>query len=105
MKQRTRRSDISSLYCAVSATSGCGSPTMIAWFFIQLYRWFPSILNVLTVIRPETLVPVASGGFSQLLALEIAFAGRAPANRDESTRADPADEHREPTVGSAAHSW
>jgi|SRR5215216_4288309 hypothetical protein len=23
------------------------------WFFIQLYRWFPSILNVLTVIRPE----------------------------------------------------
>src|SRR5450756_1241693 len=26
------------------------------WFFIQLYRWFPSILNVLTIIRPETLV-------------------------------------------------
>jgi hypothetical protein len=26
------------------------------WFFIQLYRWFPSILQVLTVVRPETLV-------------------------------------------------
>src|SRR3981189_2739042 len=26
------------------------------WFFVQLYRWFPSILKVLTVIRPETLV-------------------------------------------------
>jgi hypothetical protein len=25
------------------------------WFFIQL-RWFPSILKVLTIIRPETLV-------------------------------------------------
>src|SRR5712692_419643 len=25
-------------------------------FFIQLYRWFPSILKVLTIIRPETLV-------------------------------------------------
>jgi hypothetical protein len=24
------------------------------WFFIQLYRWFPSILPVLTIIRPET---------------------------------------------------
>jgi hypothetical protein len=24
------------------------------WFFIQLYRWFPSILKVLTVIRLET---------------------------------------------------
>src|SRR6185369_7625126 len=26
------------------------------WFLIQLYRCFPLILNVLTVIRPETLV-------------------------------------------------
>jgi hypothetical protein len=26
------------------------------WFFIQLYRWFPSILQFLTTIRPETLV-------------------------------------------------
>ena len=26
------------------------------WFFIQLYRWFPSILKVITIIRPETLV-------------------------------------------------
>jgi transposase InsO family protein len=26
------------------------------WFFIQLYRWFPSILQVLTIVRPETLV-------------------------------------------------
>src|SRR5260370_21355320 len=25
-------------------------------FFIQLYRWFPAILKVLTIIRPETLV-------------------------------------------------
>src|SRR5665811_1596324 len=26
------------------------------WLFIQLYRWFPSILRVLTIIRPETIV-------------------------------------------------
>jgi len=26
------------------------------WFFIQLYRWFPATLRVLTIIRPETLV-------------------------------------------------
>jgi hypothetical protein len=26
------------------------------WLFVQLYRWFPSILEVLTIIRPETLV-------------------------------------------------
>ena len=26
------------------------------WFFIQLYRSFPSILSVLTIIRPEMIV-------------------------------------------------
>jgi hypothetical protein len=33
------------------------------WFFIQLYRWFPSILSVLTIIRPETLVRWHRAGF------------------------------------------
>jgi transposase InsO family protein len=33
------------------------------WFFIQLYRWVPSILNVLTVVRPETLVRWHRAGF------------------------------------------
>ena len=25
-------------------------------FFVQLYRWFPSVLKAVTIIRPETLV-------------------------------------------------
>jgi transposase InsO family protein len=33
------------------------------WFFIELYRWFPSILQVLAVIRPETLVRWHRAGF------------------------------------------
>src|SRR6267143_6866127 len=33
------------------------------WFFIQLYRWFPSILKVLTIIQPETLVRWHRNGF------------------------------------------
>jgi transposase InsO family protein len=33
------------------------------WFFTQLYRWFPSILRVMTVIRPETLVRWHRAGF------------------------------------------
>ncbi len=32
-------------------------------FFIQLYRWFPSIMQVLTIIRPETLVRWHRAGF------------------------------------------
>ena len=33
------------------------------WFFVQLYRWFPSILKVVTIIRPETLVRWHRAGF------------------------------------------
>jgi hypothetical protein len=33
------------------------------WFFIQLYRWFPSILQALTIVRPETLVRWHRAGF------------------------------------------
>src|ERR1700745_1758001 len=32
-------------------------------FFIQLYRWFPSILKAMTIIRPETLVRWHRAGF------------------------------------------
>src|SRR5665647_2927873 len=33
------------------------------WFLIQLYRWFPSILQVVTIVRPETLVRWHRAGF------------------------------------------
>src|SRR3984893_14359502 len=33
------------------------------WFFVQLYRWFPSILQAFTIIRPETLVRWHRVGF------------------------------------------
>ena len=33
------------------------------WIFVQLYRWFPSLLQVLTIIRPETLVRWHRAGF------------------------------------------
>jgi hypothetical protein len=32
-------------------------------FFILLYRWFPSILNAITIIRPETVVRWHRSGF------------------------------------------
>src|SRR5664280_700438 len=33
------------------------------WFFIQLYCWFPSILKVLTIVQPKTLVRWHRAGF------------------------------------------
>ena len=33
------------------------------WFLIKLYRWFPSILQVLRIVQPETLVRWHRAGF------------------------------------------
>jgi hypothetical protein len=35
-------------------------------FFVQLYRWFPSILEVVTILRPETLVRWHRDGFAAI---------------------------------------
>src|ERR1700738_3885520 len=68
------------------------------WFFIQLYRWFPSILQVLTVIRPETLVRLHGPAF---LATGVGSrAHREGARRStRATRIDPADERRKSLWG------
>ena len=34
-------------------------------FFIQLYRWFPSVLNAITIVRPETLLRWHRDGFGR----------------------------------------
>src|SRR5262245_34289910 len=36
-------------------------------FFLQLYRWFPSIVKAMTTIRPEKLVRLHRAGFSRYL--------------------------------------
>src|SRR3981189_3335654 len=33
------------------------------WFLVRTYRWFPSILKVVTIVRPETLVSWHRAGF------------------------------------------
>jgi hypothetical protein len=36
------------------------------WFLVQMYRWFPSILKVVTIVQPETLVRWHRAGFRGL---------------------------------------
>jgi hypothetical protein len=60
---------------------GRAQATNDGWFLIQMYRWFPSILTVVTIVRPETLVRWHRAGFHRL-ALEIERAGRGPEDRD-----------------------
>jgi hypothetical protein len=72
-------------------------------FFIQLYRWFPSVLNAITIVRPETLLRWASRGLSSLLALEIKELRRTATHLDGIAGVDPTHEPREQALGSAAH--
>jgi hypothetical protein len=74
------------------------------WFFIQLYRWFPSILKVSHNHPARDARALAQGRLSLLLALEVAPIGRATADRHGAGRVDPADEHGESALGRATHS-
>ena len=72
-------------------------------FLVQLYRWFPSVLKAITIIRPETLVRWHRAGFRPVLALEIPLPGRPAANRRRPAVADPANEPGQSAVGGTAH--
>src|SRR4030081_2750668 len=61
------------------------------WFLVQMYRWFPSILKVVTIFQPETLVRWHRGGFRCYWRWEVAPTGRATADRHGAARVDPAD--------------
>src|SRR5262245_32483969 len=50
-------------------------------FFIQLGRWFPSVLNAIKIIRPETLVRWHRAVFLPVLALEVSQSRRPAADR------------------------
>jgi hypothetical protein len=80
------------------ATQG-GGPRLSQERRSLVYRWFPLILEVVTIVRPETLVRWHRAGFRRFIEL----AGRAPANRDGIAGADQADEHGEPALGCATH--
>src|ERR1700688_4914494 len=61
------------------------------WFLIQLYRRFPSILQGLTIIRPEALVRWHRAGFRRYWRWKSSRRGAT--DRDGAARADPANEH------------
>jgi hypothetical protein len=50
------------------------------WFLIQLYRWFPSILQALTIVQPETIVWWHRAGFRYLSLPQTSFGWRVTPN-------------------------
>jgi hypothetical protein len=62
-------------------------------FFIQLYRWFPSVSECYPDHSARDPGALASRGLSAVLALEVSQSWRSAADRCGSARPDPADEH------------
>jgi transposase InsO family protein len=56
-------------------------------FFVQLYRWFPSVLNTITIIRPETLVRWHRAGFRRYWRWKSRSLGGRPKKPDANLRA------------------
>jgi type II secretory pathway pseudopilin PulG len=61
------------------------------FFFVQLYRWFPSILKAITLVRPETIVRWHRAGFRRYWRWKSRVRGGRPADRGGAARFDPAD--------------
>jgi hypothetical protein len=73
--------------------------------WVWLYRIWPRALHAMVLVKPATVVPVASQGLPALLAVAIKIAPDWPAedeHRDPAT--DPPDEHGQPHLGGASHS-
>jgi hypothetical protein len=73
------------------------------WFFVQLYRWFPSIQLVLTVVRPETLVPWHRAGFRRYLPWKSRSRGGRPQFELDLRALIRRMSVQKPALGSTAH--
>src|ERR1019366_8544415 len=62
------------------------------WFFVQLYRWFPSILRAVTIVQPETVVRWHRAGFRRYWRWKSRSPRGRRVDRCRSARTDPADE-------------
>jgi len=59
------------------------------WFFVQLYRWVPLILKVLTIVRPEALIHWHPSGFRCYWRWKPRSLGGRPPDRDGAACVDP----------------
>ena len=66
---------------------------------VWLYRLYPSLLDAIIIVQPETVIRWHRRGFHAYLALEVPPGRRPSKDRLRDASANPADESREPAVG------
>jgi hypothetical protein len=67
------------------------------FLFVWLYRLFPTALNAIAIVRPETII--------RRIALEIALAWWSAKDTVRGPAPDPGDERGQSAVGRTTHSW
>jgi hypothetical protein len=70
--------------------------------FVWLYRFFPSILNAITVIKPETVIRWHRRGFRAYWRWKSRRCGGRPQARRRDPLSHPTDEIGKPTAGRVA---
>jgi hypothetical protein len=74
-------------------------------FLVTLYRWFPSVLKTITIVRPETLVRWHRAGFRRYWRWKSRSLGGRPKIDAELRALIRRMSAEKFLVGSAAHSW
>src|SRR5260221_14171319 len=68
-------------------------------FLVTLYRWFPSVLRAITIVRPETLVRWHRAGFRRYRRWKSRSLGGRPKNDGELSALSPAGGAEKPLWG------
>jgi hypothetical protein len=74
-------------------------------FLVQLYRWFPSVLKAITIIRPETVVRWHRAGFRQYWRSKSCSLGGRPKIDAELRALIPRMSAENPLWGAPTHAW
>jgi hypothetical protein len=93
LKQRMLRSDISFIVLQRKVRGRVPFTNSDRLFFVQLYRWFPSVLKAVTIIRPETLLRWHRASFRRYWRRKSRSLGGRPQIGADLRGDDPTDEH------------
>src|SRR5262245_49370 len=71
--------------------------------FVWLYRWFPSVLSAIAILRPETIIRWHRAGFQSSWARAVTQAGWQAENLGRAAQSHPHDEPCKSPLGCTTH--
>ena len=72
---------------------------------VWLYRWFPSVLDAIAILRPETIIRWHRAGVPVILARAVTQSGWQAENPGRAAQSHRRDEPCKSPLGCATHPW